>query len=188
MAVTDRHHHRVVSCSRIGVVAAAIAGGLVLAGAAAAAVPAYADPAPGLVPAAGDIVGVGSDTTQDLVGALANAYNNAQGAGAPKAYSWDATPKGSTIVPKSGAPSITRPDGSAAGIKVTMLRLGASRLSSRLTAGTTYGPMAAGVRSMSLLPYGVSTSAFPSTPTSRSSGTIGSAGSFANTPRSHRVA
>jgi ABC-type phosphate transport system substrate-binding protein len=117
MAVTDRHHHRVVSCSRIGVAAAAIAGGLVLAGAAAAAVPAYADPAPGVVPAAGDIVGVGSDTTQDLVGALANAYNNAQGAGAPKAYSWDATPKGSTIVPKSGAPSITRPDGSAAGIK-----------------------------------------------------------------------
>ena len=52
MAVTDRHHHRVVSCSRIGVVAAAIAGGLVLAGAATAAVPAYADPAPAVVPAA----------------------------------------------------------------------------------------------------------------------------------------
>src|SRR6185312_12436082 len=37
-----------------------------------------------------------------------------------------------------------------------MLTFGASRCSSRLTAGTRNGPMAAGVRSMSRLPYGSS--------------------------------
>ena len=38
--------------------------------------------------------------------------------------------------------------------QVTMLTLSASSWVSRLTAGTTYGPMAAGVRSTSFLPYG----------------------------------
>src|SRR5690606_13072034 len=36
--------------------------------------------------------------------------------------------------------------------QVTILMLGASRLSSRFTTGTVYGPMAAGVRSITLMP------------------------------------
>ena len=43
--------------------------------------------------------------------------------------------------------------------QVTMLTLRASRCSSRLTAGTTNGPFAAGVRSTSRLPSGSSISA-----------------------------
>jgi ABC-type phosphate transport system substrate-binding protein len=82
--------------------------------------PAYADPAPGVTPAATDIVGVGSDTTQELVGALSKAYNLQVAAGAPKVYSWDATPQPDTITPKAGATSILRPDGSGAGIKALL--------------------------------------------------------------------
>ena len=83
---------------------------------AASVTPAYADPAPGVTPAATDIVGVGSDTTQDLVGALATAYNGQAQAGAPKVYSWNATPANTKIIPKAGATEIGRPDGSGAGI------------------------------------------------------------------------
>ncbi len=78
------------------------------------AVPAHADPK--FTPAATDLVGVGSDTTQDVLNALATGYNAAH-PGKPKLASFDATPKGSKIKPKAGAATIERPDGSSAGIK-----------------------------------------------------------------------
>jgi ABC-type phosphate transport system substrate-binding protein len=80
--------------------------------------PAHADP--GFAPAPTDIVGVGSDTTQDYVNALAKAYNSKTPSPAAKLASWDATPKGSTITPKSGCTPIQRPDGSSAGIKALL--------------------------------------------------------------------
>ncbi|MBF9070020.1 substrate-binding domain-containing protein [Streptacidiphilus sp. NEAU-YB345] len=75
-----------------------------------AAGPALADPPSGVTPAATDIVGVGSDTTQALFNQLSADYT-----GTPKLYSWDATGS-SPITPKSGASSIARPNGSSAGI------------------------------------------------------------------------
>ena len=80
--------------------------------------PAHADPA--FVPAPADIVGVGSDTTQDYVNALARAYDSQSPSPAVKLASWDATPKGATITPKSGCAQIQRPDGSSAGIKALL--------------------------------------------------------------------
>lgn len=77
--------------------------------------PALADP--GFVPARADIAGVGSDTTQDYLNAVATAYNNRTPRPAIKLASWNATPKGSRIVTKRGCARIERPDGSSAGIK-----------------------------------------------------------------------
>jgi hypothetical protein len=75
---------------------------------------AVADPSP--APLRGDIVGVGSDTTEHLLTALANGYNAAHPRPADWLASWDATGL-SPITPKSGATSIPRPNGSSAGIK-----------------------------------------------------------------------
>ncbi|MFD9740387.1 hypothetical protein [Umezawaea sp. NPDC059074] len=75
---------------------------------------AQADPS-GVVPAATDVVGVGSDTTQGVLNTLTAHYNTKSPAPANKAYSWDAVGSAS-ITPKSGASSITRPNGSSAGI------------------------------------------------------------------------
>ncbi|MFC1404426.1 MULTISPECIES: PstS family phosphate ABC transporter substrate-binding protein [Streptacidiphilus] len=75
-----------------------------------AAGPALADPPSGTTPAATDIVGVGSDTVQALFNQLSTDYT-----GTPKLYSWDATGT-SPITTKTGATSITRPNGSGAGI------------------------------------------------------------------------
>ncbi|WP_433272020.1 hypothetical protein ACQPZF_14960 [Actinosynnema sp. CS-041913] len=74
---------------------------------------AQADPT--VTPATGDIVGVGSDTTQDVVQTLGDLYNAKTPTPASKVYSWHAT-GGGTITPKAGAPTITRPNGSSAGI------------------------------------------------------------------------
>jgi ABC-type phosphate transport system substrate-binding protein len=76
---------------------------------------AQADPAAGVVPATTDLVGVGSDTTQGVLNTLTDHYNTKSPAPADKAYSWDATGS-ATITPKSGAATITRPNGSSAGI------------------------------------------------------------------------
>ncbi|GAA4624724.1 substrate-binding domain-containing protein [Actinoallomurus vinaceus] len=91
---------------------AAVIIGAVAMGLTFAASPAFADPPS--APATGDIVGTGSDTTQDVLNGLSAAYD-ATGPAA-KLYSWDATPQPSTITPKSGCASINRPDGSGAGI------------------------------------------------------------------------
>ncbi|MFI9270123.1 PstS family phosphate ABC transporter substrate-binding protein [Kitasatospora sp. NPDC052896] len=78
---------------------------------------ASADPA--VTPAAQDIVGVGSDTTQAVLNQFSTDYNAyLTGTGdttSPRLYSWDATGT-SPITTKTGATSIARPNGSGAGI------------------------------------------------------------------------
>ncbi|ALG06530.1 hypothetical protein [Kibdelosporangium phytohabitans] len=70
---------------------------------------------PGFAPLTGDIVGVGSDTSQDVLDGLAAQYNSENGRPADWLASWKATGS-ATITPKSGAAAITRPNGSSAGI------------------------------------------------------------------------
>ena len=93
--------------------------------------PALADPVNGhlkpVTPLPYDIVGVGSDTTQNMLDQLSVDYNAAHkthNATHPYIYSWDATPPSdptittpTLIKPKAGCSSKTvRPDGSSAGI------------------------------------------------------------------------
>lgn len=79
--------------------------------------PALADPPS--TPAVGDVVGVGSDTTQFLLDQLSNDYNASHATGA-RLWSWDAVPQGQTITEKAGGVSSdctqVRPTGSSAGI------------------------------------------------------------------------
>ncbi|GAB2741043.1 PstS family phosphate ABC transporter substrate-binding protein [Kitasatospora kifunensis] len=74
---------------------------------------------PTVTPAAQDIVGVGSDTIQAVLGQFSTDYNASLTAAgdttSPRLYSWDATPAGN-ITTKTGATSIPRPNGSGAGI------------------------------------------------------------------------
>ncbi|MFJ9951494.1 PstS family phosphate ABC transporter substrate-binding protein [Kitasatospora sp. NPDC091207] len=78
---------------------------------------AIADPT--VTPAAQDIVGVGSDTTQAVLNQISTDYNaflTASGnTTSPRLYSWDATGT-SPITTKTGATSIARPNGSGAGV------------------------------------------------------------------------
>jgi ABC-type phosphate transport system substrate-binding protein len=86
--------------------------------------PALADPPSGTTPALGDVVGVGSDTTQLVMDAIAKSWD--AGTPAHKLYSWDAVnpttgATGDTIVTKGTSGSDTtcstaRPNGSGAGI------------------------------------------------------------------------
>ncbi|GAA3196951.1 substrate-binding domain-containing protein [Actinocorallia longicatena] len=78
-------------------------------------VPAQADP--GFTPAKTDIVGVGSDTTQDVVNALATAYNKTKPAA--KIASWNATGS-KQFTPKAGFAKRDRVVGSSAGIKALL--------------------------------------------------------------------
>jgi ABC-type phosphate transport system substrate-binding protein len=80
--------------------------------------PALADPPSGTTPAPANIVGVGSDTIQNVMDALGVKYDAGH---TTKLYSWDATNPttgaiGDPIVTKSGCASIPRPNGSSAGI------------------------------------------------------------------------
>jgi ABC-type phosphate transport system substrate-binding protein len=84
------------------------------------ATPALADPPSGTTPKAGDVVGVGSDTIQNVMDQFSVDYNASHSTGA-KLYSWDATnPKTGaihdSIKTKSGCKTIPRPDGSSEGI------------------------------------------------------------------------
>jgi len=98
---------------------------------AASAVPALADPPTSggkqVVPGTVDVVSVGSNTDENLFNALSGAWDKAitpkqHSAAHPYIYSWNATVPGSTstakvtIVPKKGCASITRPNGSGAGL------------------------------------------------------------------------
>lgn len=70
---------------------------------------------PGTTPAKTDIVGVGSDTTEDVLNFLASGYNGKSPAPANKLASWDAF--GSVaITPAFGCAEIPRPAGSGAGV------------------------------------------------------------------------
>jgi ABC-type phosphate transport system substrate-binding protein len=73
---------------------------------------------PGFVPAANDIVGVGSDTTQYVLNDLAKAYNSHSPQ--RKLASFDAT--GSASIRIRPTVTIARPDGSGAGIKALSAR------------------------------------------------------------------
>lgn len=74
---------------------------------------AMADPTS--TPRAQDIVGVGSDTIQYLFDQFSHDFNKGLATSAAHLYSYDATGT-ANITPKSGCSSITRPDGSGAGI------------------------------------------------------------------------
>ena len=84
------------------------------------------DPPKGVAPKAYDIVGVGSNTTQYVLDAIANKYDAGIGtkhsAAHPYFYSWDAVPLGTSasvvthINPKAGCATIVRPNGSGAGV------------------------------------------------------------------------
>lgn len=78
------------------------------------ALPAHAEPS--TTPKLGDLVGVGSDTSQGVVNALAAGYNAKYPSRSVKVASFDATPKGTTITPAQGCSAISRPDGSGSGI------------------------------------------------------------------------
>ena len=69
---------------------------------------------PPTTPHSYDIVGTGSDTTQDVLNSLSSHYNT-DTVPASKLYSWNATGS-ATITPKFHAQTITRPDGSGAGV------------------------------------------------------------------------
>lgn len=82
---------------------------------------------PTVVPRPGDIVGVGSDTTEDVVGrvgptlATSGIYPNvnAVSPASIKMYAFDATGS-ATIVTKQGCAPITRPNGSSAGVSALL--------------------------------------------------------------------
>jgi ABC-type phosphate transport system substrate-binding protein len=85
--------------------------------------PALADPPAGVTPTLSSVVGVGSQTTQYLLDAIADSYNKTKPPN--KLWSWDAVTSsgavGGTIVTKGSSStdttcSITRPNGSSAGI------------------------------------------------------------------------
>ncbi|MFJ2582187.1 PstS family phosphate ABC transporter substrate-binding protein [Kitasatospora aureofaciens] len=89
---------------------------------------AVADPAAGVTPAAQDIVGVGSDTTQVLLNQFSADYNATlpgTDTTTPRLYSWDATGS-SPITTKTGATPIARPNGSGAGIKALVANTSAT--------------------------------------------------------------
>src|ERR1700722_10688603 len=82
------------------------------------------EPPKGVTPAAYDIVGVGSNTTQYVMDAFSVAYNKTvktHNVNNPKFYSYDAVPAGAnpagtySIKPKAGCKAITRPNGSGPG-------------------------------------------------------------------------
>ena len=98
-----------------------LAGSAVLAMTVACSGLALADPPRGVTPRAGDVVGVGSDTTGYLLDQLALDYDKAHLKSGPLLYSWDpvnpATGQaGGRIVTKAACPAMARPDGSAAGV------------------------------------------------------------------------
>jgi ABC-type phosphate transport system substrate-binding protein len=90
-----------------GATAVALAG--ILAGTAAA------DPAV-IPPPDNSITTAGSDTIQALGNQWSTDFNASTPTPANNFYSWDAFPGSATIVPKAGCASITRPNGSSAGI------------------------------------------------------------------------
>ncbi|MFF2351813.1 substrate-binding domain-containing protein [Kitasatospora sp. NPDC058115] len=90
-----------------GLAAAVCAAGLLAPAAA-------ADPPPGTMPAATDLVGAGADTTQGFMNQTSADYDAAIIGTQPRLYSIDAT-GASPITTKTGATPIARPDGSLAG-------------------------------------------------------------------------
>jgi ABC-type phosphate transport system substrate-binding protein len=95
-----------------------------------AAAPALADPPARVTPRAGDVVGVGSDTIQNLLDQFSHDFNASHRTGA-KLYSWDATnPKTGAIHDnirfKRGCSVQQRPNGSSEGITAVKTNEGGS--------------------------------------------------------------
>lgn len=124
---------------RGGIIAAgAIALSLVVSGAA------TADPK--FVPDQNDIVGVGSNTTEFVMQALAGAFNSQKVGGSRRLASFDAEGS-STIVLRQGSDPITRPNGSSAGIDELQANPDVSY------ARSSRGPNATGDEGTSFYPY-----------------------------------
>src|SRR5260370_4098645 len=110
-----RTFHKLVAAASVVAIASALA-----------AAPAFADPINNLgkpvTPRATDIVGVGSDTIQNVFDQFSIDYNRTlTKASTPRLYSWDATnPKtgavNDLITAKAGCTKAPRPNGSSAGI------------------------------------------------------------------------
>jgi len=87
-----------------------------MATAATVAAPAFADPAPGYVPASSDVIGVGSDTSEFALNYLADGFNGTPGYNgsnpANKLVSWNATGSATIAIPSG---TTARPNGSGAG-------------------------------------------------------------------------
>jgi ABC-type phosphate transport system substrate-binding protein len=110
-----------------GAVTMAAAAALV-AGSVATASAAPNDPPKGVTPKAYDIVGVGSNTTEDVIDQIAVGYDAGvkdHSPAHPYLYSWDALPVGVSVAPvgvtykvtpKAGCSAIDRPNGSGAGV------------------------------------------------------------------------
>ena len=105
--------------------ASVAAAAALVAGTVTAASAATNDPPRGVTPAAYDIVGVGSNTTEYVMDAFSVAYNKTvkvHNVNNPKLYSYDALPEGKNVPgtypmkPKAGCATIDRPNGSTAGI------------------------------------------------------------------------
>jgi ABC-type phosphate transport system substrate-binding protein len=110
--------------------AAVAAAAALVAGAVTTASAAPNDPAKGVTPKAYDIVGVGSNTTENVMDQISVDYNATipakdHSATHPYLYSWDALPPGVTvappnvtykITPKAGCSLIDRPNGSTQGV------------------------------------------------------------------------
>jgi ABC-type phosphate transport system substrate-binding protein len=105
-----------------------ITGVAVTATALALAAPAMADPPAGVTPRPGDVVGVGSDTIQNVMDQFSVDYNRTHRTG-PRLYSWDATNPHTgldetTLIFKTGCAMQTRPNGSSAGVTAVKTNAG----------------------------------------------------------------
>jgi ABC-type phosphate transport system substrate-binding protein len=106
-------------------IAALAAAATLVAGAVTTASAATNDPPKAVTPAAYDIVGVGSNTTEYVMDQFSVDYNakvKTNTVGHPYFYSYDALPEGVNVAgnykikPKAGCATILRPDGSGAGV------------------------------------------------------------------------
>lgn len=106
--------------------------------------PAHSDPK--FVPDHNDIVGVGSDTTEFVMQALAKAFNANHIGGHRRLASFNATGS-ATIVLRQGSAAVTRPNGSSAGIDELQANPDVS------FARSSRGPNATGDEGTSFYPY-----------------------------------
>ncbi|MFE7486602.1 substrate-binding domain-containing protein [Kitasatospora sp. NPDC057541] len=110
---------------------------------------AVADPPPGVVPAATDLVGVGASFTERFMNQTSVDYNAGAAPELPRLYNWDATGS-SPIVPKAGAAPIARPAGSGAGIAALASPVSGAALD---YARSTRGPLPSDPAGLSFVPF-----------------------------------
>ncbi|MFC9690611.1 PstS family phosphate ABC transporter substrate-binding protein [Kribbella sp. NPDC056951] len=101
---------------------------------------------PTFTPDANDIVLVGSDTSENVLNDLAAVYNGRTPTPSAKLASWDATGT-SPIVLRSGTASVTRPNGSSAGIAALCSNANVS------AARSSRGPATGDCAGLAFLPF-----------------------------------